>query len=275
MTTERTFTADQLGGVNLDTAVGKVIVSADPKLTRAMVVVRTSDDTGPSADAVNDTRAINSFDGTLSVRVPAPTTPSVTIGRSQFNFGGGVSGLRVVQHIDSIPAGTRITGMTIGDDGITFAPGSKVSIGGTVISGGSEIEVLVFLPTPAAMRLTTTAARLKARGDLDALIVTTVSGDVDAESVAELSVGSVSGHVTVGRLRTMANVSTVSGAIEIDQYAGRTADLNSTSGAISVIATSEATGAITAATISGGIDLRGAAHLNVRASTVNGRKTIH
>ncbi|MEZ0095021.1 DUF4097 family beta strand repeat-containing protein [Streptacidiphilus sp. EB129] len=270
MTTERTFTAVHLGPVDLNSPTGTVRVSADPKLTAAMVVVRTKDDTGVSADAVNATRFSNESDGTLMVRVPEiRSTTQNTVRRSS---NGNVI---VTQTIGTVHAGQRITGLTIGSDGtMTFGAGSRVTLGDGTTIGSSEIEVLVFLPIPAALRLKTVSADLEARGHLAAVHFTSISGDITGGDIDQLTVSTTSGDVDVSRVSALLSVKSVSGDIEVNRYEGSDAQVTTVSGDVEITATARAAGRLQATSVSGDVDLRGSAALDVRASTVSGRKRI-
>ncbi|WP_060903069.1 MULTISPECIES: DUF4097 family beta strand repeat-containing protein [Streptomyces] len=280
MSTEKTFTATTAGRIFADliSHVGTVNVFIEPSLKNAEITVRTSDNEGPLADAVNGTtRREYDYNGTkvLEVRVPrveggvfAGGTNVVQIGGSRFSFNGGV-----------INTGT-MTGVTI-SNGDIWVGGQRVVSGGRVVAeqgavvGGSStgtITVDVKVPSLSSFRLDTTSADLTVHGgDLQILEVKSVSGDVDATAAHTLRADMTSGDLNISRVEGRADLHSVSGDIEIGLYRGSEFRANAVSGDIDVRVHQEATGEFSASTVSGDVTTTGADHLRPRVSTISGK----
>ncbi len=280
LSTEKTFTATTAGRIFADliSHVGTVNVFIEPSLKNAEITVRTSDNEGPLADAVNGTtRREYDYNGTkvLEVRVPrveggvfAGGTNVVQIGGSRFSFNGGV-----------INTGT-MTGVTI-SNGDIWVGGQRVVSGGRVVAeqgavvGGSStgtITVDVKVPSLSSFRLDTTSADLTVHGgDLQILEVKSVSGDVDATAAHTLRADMTSGDLNISRVEGRADLHSVSGDIEIGLYRGSEFRANAVSGDIDVRVHQEATGEFSASTVSGDVTTTGADHLRPRVSTISGK----
>ncbi|MGI5444123.1 DUF4097 family beta strand repeat-containing protein [Streptomyces shenzhenensis] len=280
MSTEKTFTATTAGRIFADliSHVGTINVFIEPSLKNAEITVRTSDNEGPLADAVNGTtRREYDYNGTkvLEVRVPrveggvfAGGTNVVQIGGSRFSFNGGV-----------VNTGT-MTGVTI-SNGDIWVGGQRVVSGGRVVAeqgavvGGSStgtITVDVKVPPLSSFRLDTTSADLTIHGgDLQILEVKSVSGDVDATAAHTLRANMTSGDLNISRVEGRADLHSVSGDIEIGLYRGSDFRANAVSGDIDVRVHQEATGEFSASTVSGDVTTTGADHLRPRVSTVSGK----
>ena len=279
LSTEKTFTASTAGRIFADliSHVGTVNVFVDPAVKTAEITIRTSDNDGPLADAVNGTTHREyDYNGTnvLEVRVPKVdggmfgSTNVVQIGGSRFSFNGGV-----------INTGS-MTGVTI-SNGDVWVGGQRVVSGGRVVaeqgavvggSGSGTITADVKVPSLSSFRLDTTSADLTVHGgDLQILEVTSVSGDVEATGAHTLRVNSTSGDLNISRVEGRADLNSVSGDIEIGLYRGSKFRANAVSGDIDVRVHEEATGSFDAVTVSGDVTTVGAGHLNPRVSTVSGK----
>ncbi|WP_162953393.1 MULTISPECIES: DUF4097 family beta strand repeat-containing protein [unclassified Streptomyces] len=276
MSTQKTFTATTMGTIwaEIISHIGAVNVTVDPTLKSAEVTVRTADDEGPMADAVNDTvmdeRDSNGHN-VMEIRVPklpggGGVHTSVQIGGNNFSsysFSGSNTGV-VMSGGDIFMGGRQIV-----------SNGRVVAEAGTVVGGvgSGQIIVDVKLPAASSVRLNTTSADLTVlRGTLHTLDVRSVSGDVEAKSVHTLRGNTTSGDFEVDKVAARVDVTSVSGDIEIGEYSGSDFRANTVSGDVHVTATPAATGSIDATTVSGDVVTRGASHLNVRANTVSGRK---
>jgi hypothetical protein len=280
LSTEKTFTATTAGRIFADliSHVGTVNVFVEPSLKNAEITVRTSDNEGPLADAVNGTTHREyDYNGTnvLEVRVPRVEggvfgggTNVVQIGGSRFSFNGGV-----------INTGT-MTGVTI-SNGDVWVGGQRVVSNGRVVaeqgavvggSGTGTITVDVKVPSLSSFRLDTTSADLTVHGgDLQILEVKSVSGDVDATAAHTLRANMTSGDLNISRVEGRADLHSVSGDIEIGLYRGSEFRANAVSGDIDVRVHQEATGEFSASTVSGDVTTTGADHLRPRVSTVSGK----
>ncbi|MFF7764246.1 DUF4097 family beta strand repeat-containing protein [Streptomyces griseorubiginosus] len=275
--TEKTFTAtlDLPTVAYITSHLGEVTVTVNPNLKTAQVKVHTADTEGPLADAVNSTTISERNAGHethLNIDVPKVNggsggTNVVQVGRSRFSFSGGV-----------VNTGT-MTGVTI-SDGDIWMGGRQIVSGGRVVaeqgsvvsgSGFGTITVELQLPANSSVDLQTTSADLTTTGDLNSLSFHTVSGDIDARSVRTLSGNTTSGDIDVQRLAVSANISSISGDIEIESYSGNSFSANTVSGDLELTATPHATGSVNVSSVSGDVTTRGAGHLNVRPNTVSGR----
>ncbi|MEU9595045.1 DUF4097 family beta strand repeat-containing protein [Streptomyces sp. NPDC048193] len=279
MSTEKTFTASTAGRVFADliSKVGTVNVYVDPALKTAEITVRTTDNEGPLADAVNGaTHREYDYNGTRVLEVHVPEveggvfggTSVVQIGGSRFSFNGGV-----------INTGS-MTGVTI-SNGDVWVGGQRVVSNGRVVaeqgavvggSGSGTITADVKVPSLSSFRLDTTSADLTVHGgDLQVLEVRSVSGDVDATAAHTLRANMTSGDLNISRVEGRADLQSVSGDIEIGLYRGSDFRANAVSGDIEVRVHEEARGEFSASTVSGDVTTVGAEHLRPRVSTVSGR----
>lgn len=252
--TERTFDSSTTGPIvlGLSLPVGTIRVQVLGSLTTARVTLHTDDSTGPAADAVNRARARQ--DG-QAVGIEVPEMPSNVIVQS-------VRGNRVVQSMGTVHG--TVTGMTI--------------VNGRVISGGmgtaqtvSAITASVMLPAGSSLAVVSTSADAEVFGYVDRMEFRSVSGDLDADGVRQLTANSTSGDVTVGRITEQVTARSVSGDIEVGLYDGHAATLNTTSGDIEMQATGAASGHVSAHSVSGDVRISGARHLSVSADSVSGR----
>ncbi|MFI8426010.1 DUF4097 family beta strand repeat-containing protein [Streptomyces sp. NPDC085479] len=281
----RSFTAD------VTSRSGRVTVTVDPAATVPTATVRTTDTTGPAADAA--ARATVALDGDrLTVRVPDTEHQSFTQVTTNRN-----SDVTVSQYIGVVTG--SITGLVINGDGTMLTN-----------SASSPIEVHVTLPPRSAFRLTSHNASLRVNGRLDSLRVRTHNGDTHTDgAIGTVKVDSTNGsvHLTgpVGTLRARTHNGTISslgtveraeietqngschlpavtetlraqshnGPLTIDAYSGTDGRLTTHNGRITLTATGSATGRITASTHNGAITLRGVDNrpgLRVRTNTHRG-----
>ncbi|MGW7268273.1 DUF4097 family beta strand repeat-containing protein [Streptomyces sp. NPDC054842] len=279
MSTEKTFTASTAGRIFADliSHIGAINVFVEPTRKNAQFIIRTGDNEGPLADAVNGTTHREyDYNGThvLEVRVPQVeganfgSTNVVQIGGSRFSFSGGV-----------INTGS-MTGVTISNGDVWVGGQRVVSNGrvvaeqGSVVGSGSTgtITVDVHVPSLSSFRLDTTSGDLTVHGgDLQALEVKSVSGDVDATAAHTLRATLTSGDLNISRVEGRADLNSVSGDIEIGLYRGSSFRANAVSGDIDVRVHEEATGIFDVSTVSGDVTTVGATHLNPRVSTFSGK----
>ncbi|WP_030705119.1 MULTISPECIES: DUF4097 family beta strand repeat-containing protein [unclassified Streptomyces] len=280
MSTSQTFTATAAGPVRADliSHAGTVTVTVDPTITHAVITVSTGHDDGPLADAVRGATMREHRSETpdrITVRVPETETDTLTTGTSTYNFGGGTTTVR--QNFGTIRG--SVTGMVIdrGDiivGGRTILSNGRVAVPqGTVVRDGGTgtITLDVTLPsTRSSVRLETTSADLTVRGDLKALDVRSVSGDVRAEGLDDLTAASVSGDIEAQRVDARIDISGISGDTRIGAYSGSECRITSVSGDVHLTATPAADGGIEISTVSGDVTTRGTRHLDERVSTVSG-----
>lgn len=287
--TEQTYTASTAGVLTADITshVGEVIVRTGQTVKHATVRVHTTGREGPVADAVRDTK-ISEGNGKLSVRVPqlpgggntvitaggnmvvsgissgsviqsVGNVSSVQVGGSRFNFSGGV--------VSTGSGDVIIGGRKVVENGRVVAEA------GTVVSGGGTgtIKVEVLLPAMSSLRVETTNGELTVRGDLNELGFDSRNGSVQAEGVQSLDASTHNGSILVDRVQEELEAGVHNGSVTIGAYDGSRAHLRAHNGDITLTATPESTGKVTARTHNGNIRLRGAEHLDVRTSTHNGR----
>ncbi|OEV31518.1 hypothetical protein AN219_04590 [Streptomyces nanshensis] len=247
--TERTFALTSTGPAMLDLElpIGAIEVQVLDSVTTASVVLRTEDESGPTADAVRDARS--SEDGrTLRVTVPEIHGSVITQ-----NAAGGV-----------IHAGSgNVTSMVV-------VNGRVISGNVTTIPTVSGITARIVLPLGSSLSVFSKSADLHAVGYLNSLAFTSISGDARLDAVRDLYTSTTSGDVNVGSITTSAIVRSVSGDIDVLSYSGESADLTTTSGDVTVAATSTASGALRANTVSGDVNVRGGRHLDLHTRSVSG-----
>lgn len=267
MTTTRKLTGPA-GTLDLRLPVGYASVTVDPDATQIMVTLSTPDDTGPSAEAINNTTgSVN--DGQLLLQVPDIAAPGIVTGhRNGISIGSNHRGGTTIVTTGRLTIGNVIGGVFI--DGDAFVVGNSPRAVSAL-----PINAEVLLPAGAALSIHGTAVMAGIAGRLEALQVNTVSGWVRAESVADLLADTTSGDIEVEAVRSGRTVvHTVSGDVVIGSYQGHGAYISSVSGDVHLAADPEATGALTAKTVSGDLTLRGTGYLTVSATTVSGRKSI-
>ncbi|MEV5204900.1 hypothetical protein, partial [Streptomyces sp. NPDC053720] len=176
---------------------GSVRVTIDPAATVARAEVRTDDTTGPSADAVANSRV--SQDGQhLTITVP--------------EIEGGVSGF--TQSVTTRGGGTRVTqvfgNVTGSMTGVTIVNGQVIvgGVGGTVSSG---IEVLVTLPAGSGVRMNSRNADLVVSGVLAALDLDTHNGSLLAGIVGRAKVRGHNGDNDIQSVQEWADIETHNG----------------------------------------------------------------
>lgn len=253
--TERSFVSATSGPIvlGLSLPVGSIRVQIDKSVTIARVVLRTDDSTGPAADAVN---------------------------RARYEQNGQVFGIEVPE----MPNGVIVQGR--GNHGSTVYQsfgsmnivGGTVRVNGRVVSGGmgnlptvSPIDATVYLPVGSSFGASTTSADAEVFGQADRVEFRSVSGDLYADGVRQLTVNTTSGDVSVGRVTDQVTAHSVSGDVKVQMYDGHSAQLNTTSGDVAMQATATASGVVSAHSISGDVRIAGARHLSVSARSVSGR----
>ncbi|MFG2460975.1 DUF4097 family beta strand repeat-containing protein [Streptomyces sp. NPDC048523] len=252
--TERTFDSKTSGPIvlGLSLPVGNVHVQVLNSITTARITLHTEDSTGPAADAVNQARTHQ--DG-QALAIEVPEMPGNVMVQS-------IRGNRIVQSVGTVYG--SMTGVTI--------------INGRVVSGGmsnaqtvSPITATVMLPAGSSLAVVATSADAFVSGYIERMEFRSVSGDLDADGVRQLTANTTSGDINVGRVTEQVTAQSVSGDIEVGLYDGRTATLNTTSGDIEVQATGAASGHVSARSVSGDVRISGARHLSVSADSVSGR----
>ncbi|MDI3344356.1 DUF4097 family beta strand repeat-containing protein [Streptomyces sp. AJ-1] len=251
--TERTFVSQTFGPIvlGLSLPVGRIHVQVRENLTAARVVLRTDDQSGPAADAIERAR---SHQNGQALGIEVPEMPGNVVVQS-------VRGNRVVQTAGTVYG--SVTGMTIIN--------GRVVTGGSTMPTVSPIEATVLLPAHSSLAVVTTSADADLFGYVDRLEFRSISGDLNADGVRELTANTTSGDIEVGRISERITARSVSGDVDLRLYSGQDADLNTTSGDVNVTATDAASGFLRAHSVSGDVRLSGTRHLRVSADSVSGR----
>ncbi|WP_405716420.1 DUF4097 family beta strand repeat-containing protein (plasmid) [Streptomyces xanthophaeus] len=269
--TEQTYDASTSGPVNVyvTSHMGQVRVITDQRITKAAIEISTAASEGRIAQAVEDATIRQNGDQ-IEVRVPkvqgafgGSGSTTMIVGGSSFTFSGSGAGVQMIGG-DIFMGGQQIV-----------SNGRVVAAEGTVVGGAGgtgEIVVTLRLPEMSSAKVTTTSADVStAGGILQVLDVDSQSGDVQAETVRELRVKTMSGDVEATRVDCEVNVGTMSGDIEIGAYNGSRFWANTMSGDIDASASPAATGRMDLKSMSGDVSTRGAGHLNPSCSTMSGR----
>lgn len=239
MPTTRTVRADRPGPAHIRTSLAwlDATVIAEPGRSHAELTISTADDTGPSADAVNQIDLAASG-ATLEARLTQPGPAVTTIIRTS----GGVSSFSSV----------NIAG------GIVVAGGGTVMVNGRLVTGDGDGATVITGSSPV-----TVTARVPQGSSV---IAASVSGDIETRGqLAEVDAASTSGDVMIDEA-TLAQVRTVSGDIAVDHLTG-TAHLTSTSGDVTVCGGPSTRARVR--TVSG--DVRGLGGVDLEGSSVSGR----
>ncbi|MYW08592.1 DUF4097 family beta strand repeat protein [Streptomyces sp. SID2563] len=255
----RSFLAD------ISSPDGAVTVTVDPAATVPSATVRTTDTTGPSADAAQ--AAAVTLDGDV-LHVVVPEVEPTTIHTS-------IRDGAVYQSTTYIGPGATMTGVTIdgngtmhvGDITINCGPGARM------VTGPSPIEVSVTVPPGSGVRMRSYNASLTIRGALTDLDVETYNGNLSAVTVGRVTGRSYNGSITIAAVQEHADLETYDGDITVTSYSGAAARLVSYNGELRLTATPAAHGRIKARTHNGDIRLRGTTGhdaLDVSAKSRNG-----
>jgi len=204
----KTHTGTHTGPITLNVRLtaGQIRVVAEDR-ARAEIVVSTPDSSGPSVEAVTNTR-ISDLGDTIEVDVPDNGGGGVTI-----QSGGGVT--MVNSGSGMFIAGNVVGGSIISSGRDTFINGQRVTGGGAVHIGGSGISVEARVPRGSSVRANTTAADITVTGEARAVNAGTMSGDVYVSQVQVADVRTMSGDVEIAALSAEARIKTMSGDIEV------------------------------------------------------------
>ncbi|AWZ06874.1 MULTISPECIES: DUF4097 family beta strand repeat-containing protein [unclassified Streptomyces] len=286
----RTLTAPQAGPITIDASLlgahGTVTIRTDRTIKAAEIAIRTTDESGPSADAVHGARLQWDARGALVAHVKGN-------GSQGTNLVTGTGGIHVVQNFGVI-TGT-VTGVVITGNGNSVTVGGRRADsrqGVVTLPSSSPIEITARVPEGSSVLVRTHSGDILATGTFAAVAATTQSGEVSVPGKAEqvtastqsgaidvndspsLHVQTQSGGIRLGRT-DVAEATTMSGSVTVADFGG-TARLNTMSGAIRVHA--NAGGDITAKSMSGSItvtatDQAQADGLDVKANSMSGRVT--
>ncbi|MGO1056469.1 DUF4097 family beta strand repeat-containing protein [Crossiella sp. CA198] len=269
----RTIVSEQPGAIvlNLDVDHGEITVTVEDRQHAEITLTPLHPADPVAADLITRT-TVTQQGQTCTVTMPSAPMPI-----QQAN------GNAVVGQVFGDVRGVVI-GAVIGTHAGRITTGSSTA---TLFTGG-QVRAEVRLPAGSSVSVSTVSADLSAAGELDVLRYQSMSGRLDATTVAELDASTVSGSVTVWNA-SRAGVSTVSGAVELETTSNATietvsgrihldslngrARAKSVSGDITVHATGAST--VDASTVSGDIHLTAQLGVTVQARThsVSGRIT--
>ncbi|MFI6029460.1 DUF4097 family beta strand repeat-containing protein [Amycolatopsis magusensis] len=263
----RTITHNSTGPVQfgLDTDIAEVTITVDQGCGTASVRLE-----AVSADDDEAARLIDS--------APCYSNGDVFSVLLHHGHGGdslmSTPGAGQVHIVGDVVTDSAVFGIVVADD-VVLGGGQTVvnhqDIGGagtTIVPGSRGVRAVVTLPSRSAAQVTTQSGAVRATGALtrlqartqhgpvhaeraDVASVHTTSGDVEFRYVRALSAHSVSGRVRVHALTESAQVSTVSGDIDLHAVAASTVLATSVSGDIEISHEPETTVATTLRTVSG------------------------
>lgn len=251
--TERMIYAAEPGPVAMDLAMnsGSIRITVDPGLKQALVLLKTDDDSGPSADAVRNA-AVTGNSRRYAVRVP-------DVGGSFVQGGGSIV-------VTGSMSNVAIVNGRVFSNGREITPDDR--------PGSSAVEAEVSLPAGSTVKLVTLAARTVVTGMLAVMDYEASSGSLDAEEIGALDASITSGKITVGTVTEALDVTLTSGTVSIGQYEGSDARLHLTSGVAYMHASPESSGRLSVNMTSGSATITGAAHLNVKRRVTSGSLRI-
>jgi hypothetical protein len=127
--------------------------------------------------------------------------------------------------------------------------------------GGSDLDLLIVLPTNSSLTVKTISGDVSILGDLSDVGVSSISGDVSAsDSCDNLDVKTTAGEVSTGKVRDHLKCRSVSGDVKCSGTAAMT-EINSASGDITLLANQP--GDINVKSVSGDVKIRVARGLAV------------
>jgi hypothetical protein len=241
------------GPVTIDTellqAAGKVTVRVDPNCKQATMVVSTRDTEGTSAEAVQRATLTQNRDGVLSAKVSGPSNGGTTISGNGIVINGRGGGM-TIGNISGGSISTGRNGIQIsGYNGPITVNGVQINSNGSgvnVTPAASPIEITAVVPPGSALSARTQSADIEAdglstvdartqSGDVSVDAAWTVradsqSGDVSVDWVQDLDAKTQSGDIRIGWAQGQVNAKSQSGDVQIQQFAGGSAQANSMSG---------------------------------------------
>jgi hypothetical protein len=212
--TTRTIQAKNSGPVRIDATLASVDLTVYTEARPyGEITIATRDDTGPSADAVNDAE-LAAHGNTLTVRLDHAHGDGGTViqtGNSRVVISGG-------------------SGVVVGN-GVTMVNGRIVSGGGQYMQvGGSPITVVARVPHGSAVTASTQSGDIRCTGVYDQIDARSQSGDVEIGTAREVRAATQSGDVTVDALTGRGDLSSMSGDIEVRGPAQASATARTMSG---------------------------------------------
>lgn len=206
-----TLTTTQPGPITLDIQLscGTITVTAEHRQHAEI-----------TATGVNDIGATET-PGTLRLR---PTSRSVIGGGSVICAGHGNN-----ITIGNLHGGVFISGNNYG----SIVTGTRGGFGNTVVSG-ERVEIRAVLPEGSSLVVNGASVDVETSGTLDAVRISTKTGDIDVDAAEVLDVSTYSGDVTVRRLAGSGRAQSKSGDVTIHAVADGTIHASTASGDVRV-----------------------------------------
>jgi hypothetical protein len=277
----RTLTAPQSGPVLIDAqlvgAGGVIKVRTDAACKTAELTVRTTDETGTSADAVSgaDLRW-DAHGGALVVHVQGAGGTTI-VGGGVFVAGNVYGSVVQSAHIvDGTMIGFSVGDLNVGGRAVVAPPASAIEIvavvpEGTSVAVRTQSADAIADGVFASVAGRTQSGAVRVLGRAEQVTAKTQSGQIAVENAPHIEAKSQSGEIRLGRTDVV-EARTQSGNVTIRDFGG-TAQLQSMSGSIHVHATTG--GDITAKTMSGTVTVTATEHavddgLDVQAKSMSG-----
>jgi DUF4097 and DUF4098 domain-containing protein YvlB len=148
--------------------------------------------------------------------------------------------------------------------------GQEHPMGGVLEVKGSHDGVRMRVPTGTDLIIGSHSGKVRLRGELGNVRVTTRSGSLEVEACVSLDARTVSGRVDVGRISGDAHVKAANGRVTIAEVGGAVT-ATSVSGTVEI---GQAGGAVHATTVSGKVEVGMTHAADVRAESVSGRVDV-
>lgn len=268
---QRSFTCPYVGPMtcNLQVPFGEITVIAGESTLQAEVAIEPAHEDDHVAADLIDKATSTAQDGELRLLVPKP----------QRTDHYGHSPLRPGAH-------ARAGAVVMGAGNVTVVNGQVITDGAAIEDGGA-VRVTARVPKGSTLLASTTSAGVNVEGEMTRVTFRSTAGSLDLEQAERATVHTLSGGLTATALGTLTaqttsgnvlveqlgelSAHTVSGDVDVAALNGKRAQVNSTSGDVSVRIAGSAN--ISAHTVSG--DIRITAEPGVRASadaaSVSGR----
>lgn len=150
----------------------------------------------------------------------------------------------------------------------------EVPAGNRYVGATGSVRAAVRLPAGSGLEIRSSSVRLRTRGRLGDVAVTTDHGDLDVDAAAAARLATSAGDIAVGRLAGPGEIRTSSGAITVTEAVSGDLALRTDSGHITVGAARGVSASLDAGTAAGRVvnELKndGTTRLAIRATTADG-----
>ena len=240
----------------------KVQVRAD--CPRAIIGLSTTDDHGPSADAVRDATVESGPDGRLITTIHGTRTATAADGAESGDTGAGMPGAAPVEITVVAPPGSSLVART---DSAHIGAIDLADVELKTASGN------ISVPTAGRVFAETTSGAVTIRRATD-VTATSQSGAIAIGTSNRTTVRTASGDILLGAPTGDVTAKSTSGSLTIRALQGGTTRADTTSGAITIHATANAT--IRASTTSGDLTITATptTNLNLQTTTTTGQVSV-